>query len=172
MREWADVAVLLKTKNLKGGLVVQGTAGLPFLLQVGDEVAFVPPQTDLPRRARVASVLEGDGYTAQVLFEGVGEDEARGLVGCHCLVRRSMLADELYAEEPALWEGWRVVDESAGEVGEVAGFAENPGQSHLLVRRADGRGELLVPVVDDIVLHVDAGERLVRVALPNGLLEL
>ena len=40
MRAWADVAVLAKTKNLKGRFVVRAAAGLPFLLEEGDEVAF------------------------------------------------------------------------------------------------------------------------------------
>ena len=38
MRAWMDVAVLAKTRNTKGRLVVRATAGLPFLLEEGDEV--------------------------------------------------------------------------------------------------------------------------------------
>ena len=172
MRAWVDAAVLVKAKNLKGGLVVRSTAGLPFLLDEGVEVAFVPPQTDLPRRAQVSSVRQMDARAAEVEFSGIDGTAARGLVGCHCLVRRNVLDGAPIEEEPVLWDGWLVVDASVGEVGCVCGLVENPGQYLLEVERADGQGTLLVPVVDEIIREVDAAARIVRVILPNGLLDL
>ena len=177
MREWMDVAVLTKTRNLKGGLVVQGATGLPFLLSEGDEVAFVPPQTDLPRRACVQWVRKIDELSAEVGFESVDADTARGLVGCHCLIRRDELDVTAFEEEPALWNGWSVVDAKAGFVGRVADVIDNPGQMLLEVERCTesdttGQGRVLVPVVDEIVLDVDLEACKVQVDLPNGLLDL
>lgn len=172
MRAWMDVAILVKTRNMKGRLVVRGTAGLPILLEEGNAVVFVPPQTDLPRRAVVSSVHVLDERSAEVEFDGVDGDAARGLVGCHCLMRRDELDASLFEEEPALWDGWQVVDEEAGEIGAIADIIDNPGQTLLQVECADGRGEVLVPVVDEIVLDVDVEARAIRVSLPNGLLDL
>ena len=172
MRDWIDVAVLAKVSNMNGRLAVRSTAGLPILLEEGDEVAFVPPQTDLPRRAVVASVRLVDDRSANVEFEGVDGDAASGLVGCHCLMRRDSLDESLFEEEPALWEGWSVVDEKSGMLGAISGFVDNPAQALLEVERADGKGMLLVPVVDEIVLDADVGQRVVRVDLPNGLLDV
>ena len=172
MRDWMDVAVLTKARNAKGRLVVRSTAGLPFLLEEGVEVAFVPPQTDLPRRAAVREVRSVDGASYEVLFEGVDVDSARGLVGCHCLMRRSDIDESLFGEKPDFWHGWQVLDEKAGPLGSVAGVVDNPAQSLLEVERSDGAGMLLVPVVDEIVRDVDIEARTVHVAVPDGLLDL
>ena len=172
MRDWMDVANLVKTRNLNGGLVVQCTPGLPFLLEEGEEVAFVPPQTDLPRRATVAAVRPIDDASSEVIFDGVDGDAARGLVGCHCLIRRRVLDDSVFEDEPGLWNGWEVVDGRFGMLGVVAGIVDNPAQALLEVDRADGRGILLVPAVDEIVNAVDVATRTVHVSIPDGLLEL
>ena len=172
MRDWMDVAILAKTRNLKGRLVVQGAAGLPFLLQEGLEVAFVPPQTDLPRKSTVLSLRMLDDRSAEVAFDGVDGDSARGLAGCHCLIRRCDVDESAFEDEPAMWEGWQVFDDAAGLLGAVSGVIDNPGQALLEVSRADGRGNLLVPVVDEIVRDVDVDGRAISVTLPNGLLDL
>lgn len=171
MRAWIDVAVLAKPKNLDGRLVVRSTAGFPFLLEPGDEVAFVPPQTDLPRQAVVESVYELDERTAEVVFTGVDGDAARGLAGCHCLMRRALLDEELFEEEPVLWEGWEVVDATAGSIGHVSNLIDNGAQVLLEVARPDG-STALVPVVDEIVTNVDPEAMVVQVDLPAGLLDL
>ena len=171
MHAWADVAVLAKTKNLDGRFAVRATAGLPFLLEEGDEVAFVPPQLDVPRRATVADVRMIDGYSAEVAFDGIGGDEAGMLVGCHCLIPRDSIDDSVFREAPGMWEDWTVVDAAVGEVGQVVGFVDNPGQALLEVQRPDG-STALVPVVDEIVREVDVEAGMVHVALPQGLLDL
>lgn len=171
MRSWIDVAVLGKTKSLDGRFVVRATAGLPFLLKEGDEVAFVPPQTDLPRRAVVESIADNDGRSACVVFAGIDGQAARGLVGCHCLIRRDRLDEGVFEEEPSLWDGWMLVDGQEGEIGEIVGLADNPGQALLEVRRSDG-STLLVPVVDEIIRDVDVDSGTVHANLPQGLLDL
>ena len=151
---------------------MRATAGLPFLLEEGDEVAFVPPQTDMPRRAAVVSVRMLDEDSAEVEFDGVGGGEASGLVGCHCLIRRDELDESLFVEEPVFWDGWTVIDEACGELGCVSDIIDNPAQTLLEVARADGEGAVLIPVVEEIVHEVDAEARTIHVAIPDGLLDL
>ena len=171
MQTWVNVAHLAKTRNLNGRFVARSAAGLPFLLELGDEVAFVPPQLDAPRRAVVTDVRPIDDYSAEIAFEGVGGEEAGILVGCHCLIPRDTIDDSVFEEAPGMWEGWKVFDATAGEIGSVVGFVDNPGQALLDVERADGTA-VLVPVVDEIVRDVDVEAGIVRVDLPAGLLEL
>lgn len=171
MRTWIDVATLAKPKGKSGRLVAKSAAGLPFVLEPGDEVAFVPPQTDAPRRAEVRLVRDVDERTAEVEFEGVDAQAAQMLAGCHCLVKRASLDPSLFEEEPAMWEGWTVVDVRAGVVGAVSGLVDNPGQALLEVDRPDGE-TVLVPVVDEIVLDADVEASTVHVDLPHGLLDL
>ena len=172
MRTWIDVAVLAKTRNNKGRFVVRATAGLPLLLETGDEVAFVPPRTDMPRSAVVQDVVYTDDSSGEIVFEGINApDVARELVGSHCLIRRDLLDESVFQQAPGMWEGFAVVDESLGTVGAVSGLTENPAQSLLEVQQDDGT-VVLVPVVDEIIRDVDAESRIVYVRLPQGLLDL
>ena len=176
MRSWANVATLAKTRNLDGGFVAKAAAGLPFLLEEGMEVAFVPPREDAIRRSRVASVELLDDRSAEVHFADIDTiDVAHALVGCCCLVHRADVDEQALDAAPARWEGWTVVDAEVGPIGSVKGIIENPAQMLLEVERADdvlGEGTVLVPVVDEIVIDVDPESRTVLVNLPTGLLEL
>ena len=172
MRAWANVAELAKPKNLAGGLVARSAPGLPFLLREGLEVAFVPPQLDAPRRARVASVREQAKGTFLVTFEGVDSIEvAERLAGCCCLVRRADLPQDALAPSSTGLEGFEVRDARAGHVGFVAGVEEGPGQTLLCVERPDGRTSL-VPLVDALVADIDEDARRIDVDVPDGLLDL
>lgn len=172
MRAWIDVAVLAKTRNSKGRFAAHAAAGLPFLLEKGDEVAFVPPQIDVPRRGVVKSVSLVDDSTADVEFEGILDAGlARKMVGMHCLIKRSLVDDSVFESAPGAWEGWKVVDEQEGELGFVSNLIENPAQALLEVERPDG-AIVLVPVVDEIVRSVDLESETVHVDLPQGLLDL
>ena len=171
MRSWVDVAYLAKLRNLDGRFVVRSTAGLPFLLEVGDEVSLVPPKLDVPRNLTVSEVNELGDDSAEVRFDGISNaDEAWELVGMHCLIRRDLLDDVVFASAPGLWEGWKVVDGRLGEIGTVMGLIDNPAQSLLEVDHAGNT--VLVPLVDEIVLDVDVAGNVIRVDLPSGLLEL
>ena len=151
---------------------MRSTAGLPFMLEEGDEVAFVPPQTDAPRRARVLDVRFMDDDSADVSFEGVETlDVAQQLAGCHCLIKRDLVDESVFRESPITWEGWTVVDDELGEVGCVEGIVDKPLQPLLELRRPDG-AIALIPVVDEIVYEVDVTRSLVRTRLPEGLLDL
>ena len=97
---------------------------------------------------------------------------ARQMEGMHCLIRRDAIGEDLLEEPSAIWDGWRVVDERTGTIGEICGFLENPAQSLLEVNVIGRDKPVLVPVVDDIVLDVDIDRQEVRVSLPNGLLDL
>lgn len=173
MRTWANVAELSRTKTLTGGLVARCAPGLPFLLEEGMEVAFVPPQHDAPRRARVQSVQDAGRGTFLVSFEGVDSiDVAELLVGCSCLVKRADLPEQALAAEADGFEGFEVRDERAGLVGTVESVIENPGQFLLSIARADGGDPVLVPLVDALVVEIDEDARRIDVDLPDGLLDL
>ncbi len=174
MRAWADVAELTSTKTLNGGFVARSAPGLPFLLHEGVEVAFVPPVLDAPRRARVASVSQGASGEMVVAFEGIDSiEDAKPLVGCHCLVRRAEVPEAALAGVSiSTWEGSAVYDAHAGLVGHVVGMREMPAQNLLEVRRADSYAIVLIPLVDAFIVSVDEKARRIDMDLPEGLLEL
>ena len=171
MREWADIAVLAKAKNLQGGFVVRSTAGLPFLLEEGMEVAFVPPVLDVPRRAKV-SAIEEQGADFLVFFEGVEDrSTAEALAGCHCLVRRAGLPEDALVAGSRGLAGWSVRDAAAGFCGTVSAVIENPGQTLLELSGDDG-STVLVPLVDEFIASFDEEARSIELNAPAGLFDL
>lgn len=196
MRGWMDAATLTRTMNLQGRFLARPAEGLPFLLRVGMECALVPPVADAPRIVTVASAEAAQGKHEGcfcVTFEEVDAiASAELLVGCHCLMResdagcgsdggastvlaRSLAANPLAAGDAALLdeEGWMVVDERMGKIGELLRVEERPAQSLLVVAR-EGRdaAEVLIPLVDELVSSVDEVARIINVRVPAGLLEL
>lgn len=167
------VADLANTKMTRGGLAARAAAGLPFLLREGMEVAFVPPQHDAPRRARVRSVRDEGKGRYRVAFEGIDDYEtAERIAGMSILARREDLPEEvvLAAEEDLC--GWEVRDERLGCVGRVTDLLESPGQALLEVERPGAEEPALIPLVDAFVLGFDEEARRIEVSLPDGLLDL
>ncbi len=173
MRTWANVAELTKAKTLSGGLLARPTQGLPFLLHEGLEVAFVPPQLDTPRCARVTSVSESSKGAYLVCFDSVETIEvAERLVGCCCLVRRDELPKEALATEADALVGFEVHDTRTGYIGIVGELTENPAHPLLSVTRAEGEEPVLIPLVDAFVETIDEECHRITTTLPEGLLDL
>ncbi|TGE19373.1 16S rRNA processing protein RimM [Hymenobacter elongatus] len=66
--------------------------------------------------------------------------------------------------------GYTVVDATLGELGVVETFYEMP-QQDLMGMRYQGQ-EVLVPVVDELILHADQEAKKLFVSLPEGLLDV
>lgn len=174
MRTWIDIACLAYTKNINGGLVARSAAGLPLLLFEGMEIALVPPVLDAPRNVTVESLQMRNDEEAVVFFKEVKDaNVADMLVGCHCLVRREEVADELAELEGDLpsWEGWQVYDASAGFVGEISEIEDRPLQPLLVVSR-ENASDALIPLVEEFVLSVDEDAKRIDMKLPAGLLDM
>lgn len=173
-RRWADVAELIATQGLKGRFVARSVRGLPFLLEEGLAVDFVPPTLEGPRHVRVSFVQHAGDGEYLVDFTGVSDrDTAERLVGSHCLVARELLPDdfdELLRADAGHVSGYRVVDEALGELGPVVEVREMPTQDLLVVEHS--AGEVLIPFVDEFVRDIDEDEGIVYVSVPQGLIDL
>ena len=172
MSTWIRIAELVKAKHLKGGLVAHSVAGLPFLLDEGLSVAFVPPQIDAPRQGIVTDVHEeAKGFV--VCFDSVTDAAAaEALAGCYCLARREDLPEDVVELTEGGIEGFSVIDSVAGAIGTAASINEMPGQNLLEVSRPDGRDPVLIPLVDEFIDGIDEDSRTIFVTVPAGLLDL
>lgn len=171
MSSWANVAVLVKAKTLEGGLSTEAVEGLPFLLEVGMEVTFVPPVLNVPRTARVTQVDHKGGRRYLVRFDSIDSMTlAEKLEGHFCLVEKAALPEDYDAVPGEGLEGFSVVDASLGVVGTVSGVAPNPAHPLLVVQTE--QGEAFIPLVDAFVVSVNEDEARIDVALPEGLLEV
>lgn len=180
MSAWANVATLGKAKNLKGGLLAYAREGLPFLLEEGMEVTFVPPLLRFPRTGHVRSIThQGDGaYLVQ--FDSVDSiDLAEQLQGHSCLVRKADLPED-YEHLLADLTGFRVVDSASGLSGIVRAVEQNPAHPLLVVALDSGSGVdegadaglVRIPFVEDLIDSIDEDESMIRMHLPEGLFDL
>ncbi len=177
MSPWLDIATLEKMKHADGRFVAVSAANLPFLLRSGMQVHLVPPRIDVLRQLTVASVTEERASSAVISFvEALSADQAQELVGCHCVVARQSVEDEVgdavrtCSALSAGLQGWMVYDEQAGRIGQILDFVEHPTQITLSVDTL--AGPKLVPLVDELVVSFDEDARVITMRLPAGLLEV
>ena len=100
-------------------------------------------------------------------------EAAEALVGCElCMAEENRPAlgrDEYYPDQLL---GLGVLDIRSGEtLGEVVGVNPSAAADLLEVRRPDG-GRFLIPLVHAMIKEVDLSARLIRVDLPDGLMDL
>lgn len=166
---FVPVGRVIKTHGLKGELSVAEATEAPLSLLVGLEFWFVSP-SDRVRNATLQSVRQGPKGTL-ALFDAVkGIDEAAQLTGRDLLVRAEDLPEEWYAasEEEEDVVGWRVVAEVEGDLGEIVEIIETGANEVWVVEGP--LGEVLLPVIDDVVLEFDDEHETIRVRLLDGLL--
>jgi 16S rRNA processing protein RimM len=66
--------------------------------------------------------------------------------------------------------GFRVTDQKHGDIGVVEDVLDLPHQALFQVRF--GKKEILVPVVDEIILKVDKGNKHILISAPEGLIDI
>ena len=160
---------VVKTHGLKGEVSVALAQDLPFVVPTGIEVWFVPPPASV-RSGRIESVRPGPKGP---LFKisGIDDiDEAGAVCGTDVLARRADLPAEFFAvpEEELDVDGMIVRDVERGVLGEIVETIVTGANDVWVV---EGRlGEILLPVIDDVVLEVDEGARTILVRLLPGLL--
>lgn len=111
------------------------------------------------------------GGQAIFLFEGSDSiDDAKKLVGLDVQIplaeRAKLPAGSYYITDLAGCE----VRENGAALGRVSDVQMNGGTPILVVDTA--RGELLIPLAQDICVRVDTAARAIDVVLPEGLLDL
>ena len=107
--------------------------------------------------------------TALIKFQDYDSaDAARELCGCDVYFPHSLTPEPEEDGEYA-WHhftGFRVIDERAGELGEIT-YVDDSTQNILF-----NIGERLVPAVESFISHIDYQARVITMQLPEGLLEL
>jgi 16S rRNA processing protein RimM len=154
---------------------------------------IVDPLTDFPEsRFQIGAVLyaERDGQVAGMTVRVVRFHRGRpiiGLEGIETISEAEALGrTELRVPASELRRlpegqfyhhdliGCQVVTRAGRPVGTVRGIEEGPGPHRLVVRddRDDADDDILVPLVEEICVHVDPSSRRIVIDPPEGLLEL
>ena len=116
-------------------------------MREGLKVAVVPPQLKGSRWHTVEEATD-DGRAGQLVsFADVTTiDGAQGLVGRYVLASREDLPDDFELRNVELLVGRQVTDEGLGLSGTIAEVMVGPANA--------GEGELLLPVIDQVVGEV------------------
>ena len=67
-------------------------------------------------------------------------------------------------------EGFKIVDKKNGDIGFIK-YVNDKSPQHLFVLDHNKK-EVLVPINDDLIIDIDRKEKLIRMDLPSGLIEL
>ena len=107
--------------------------------------------------------------TALIKFQDYDSAEtAKELCGCDVYFPHA-LTPEPDEDEEYTWRyftGFRVVDEKAGELGEIT-YVDDSTQNILF-----HIGDRLIPAVEQFISHIDYQARIITMRLPEGLLDL
>ena len=158
------IAQVLKSNGREGELLV-GFVGM------------APEDIDLEEPV----FIEFDGLPVPFYFESftprgntsalVRLTRVRNLTDAEELVGRDVLAeDDLYEDDEEDLTGWTLLDADGTEVGTVTAHEDIPGNPCIWVET--GHGEVLVPLREELVLHVDEQKETLRMEIPEGLLDL
>lgn len=99
-------------------------------------------------------------------------DLAQRFVGCNVFlpVLEKENADETKTANYDEIIGYTVIDENDQALGVINDILESPEQD--LVQIFKGEKEILIPLVDDFILAVDAEKKILFMELPDGLIQL
>lgn len=163
------LARVMKSHGLKGEVAVEPAADLPFVLPIGLEVWFVPPPAGV-RTGRIENVRRGPKGPL-VKVSGIDDiGTAQKLVGSDMMVRtEDMPADWCEPlDDGADPVGLCVTDVERGLLGKVVELIVTGANDVWVVEGP--YGEVLLPVIDDVVLEIDWESGSVEVKLLPGLL--
>ncbi|WKV12830.1 ribosome maturation factor RimM [Marivirga harenae] len=164
-----QLGVVLKPHGLKGELYISLDTDYPedyqemesvFMLQNGKLVPFFIEHIQLKNKEALLKFEDVDDKEAAISLRGnslhLPLTELPNLTG-----------NQFYFHEI---DGFKVEDSEKGMLGTVKEVFE-AGHQDLIGMEYKGK-EVLIPINDEVILNVDRGEKLLKVSLPAGLLEL
>ena len=146
--------------------------GLPFLLREGMSVALTPPALKRDRFTVARSIKPWEGDQALVRFDGARSlQDSEALVGCWVLAHAEDLdIDALTCAVDSLL-GRAVVDDRFGALGTIAEVMETPA-NNVWVLRGSAHGEVLMPVIPEVLPQGISSDGPIAVHIMDGLLDL
>ena len=86
------------------------------------------------------------------------------------LAGRDIFSDAFEEEDGEDFTGWALKDQDGTGVGTVAGYEDIPGNLCLVVDTE--KGQVLVPLAEELVLSIDEPARTLTMHIPAGLLDI
>lgn len=161
------VGAVIGIHGLRGDLKVRPDSGEATVLDTVETITLQQPGG----MAKSYIVQKVSRHKGNLLFrlDGITSAEsAELLIGSNVLILRKELGqlpeDEFYWFE---LEGLQVIDRQQGEIGSIHDIFTTPAHDILVVQGS--RGEVLIPLVDSLIIEIDAVSKVMHVDLPEGL---
>jgi 16S rRNA processing protein RimM len=166
-----NVGKIVNTHGVRGELKILLQTDFPEVrFKPDSKLLLVQPETGEIRTVQVVA-SRGQKGTFVVKFKGFDDiNEVEKYKGWELKVtseERVPLEDGEYYVQDIV--GCKVISVEGEELGIVADILTPGANDVWVVKRPKGK-ELLLPVIDDVVLHVDTIQKLIKVHLMEGLL--
>jgi 16S rRNA processing protein RimM len=168
--EFITLARVFRTQGRRGEVAVEPCSNLPGRFTAGMKLLALA-ESGSRRELSVSDAWPHKGHLV-LKFDGIDSiSAAEELVGCELLVPESQRAP--------LEQGWTYVRDLIGctlfdnehEIGEVVDVQSGTGEAVLLIVRT-GENDRAVPYAEAYLRSLDLAHRQIKMALPEGLLEL
>lgn len=156
------IAQVLKSNGCEGELVLSLVDIAPEDIDLQEPV-FIE-MDGLPVPYFIESCTRRGNSRLLVHLTGV-----RSLEDADELAGKDVLADYFEEQEEDSLVGWTVLDEKGEMVGKVADYEDIPGNLCVWVNRP-GRGEVLLPLHEDLIVEMNEKTAEIRLRIPDGLL--
>jgi 16S rRNA processing protein RimM len=168
--ELVAVARAVKTRGLRGEIVAELLTDFPERFEGLERLIAVAPDG----KRMVLKLEEHWLHQGRVVLKFAGYDsieEAAALVGTEFTVPESERV-ELEEDEFYDWElaGCLVETVEGERLGQVREIMRTGGVEMLVVDNGEGR-DYLIPLAEEICPEINVGQKLIRVDVPEGLLE-
>jgi 16S rRNA processing protein RimM len=167
---WVPVGRLKRTRGNRGELI-----GEVYSQQPGRAEKLTKVMLEVEGRTRLVEIEHYWTHDGRPVFKFVGVDsisDAEVWQGADIFAPE---AERVVPEDGEYYYadliGCHVVDSGVVPIGVVKGVEEYGGPLLLRLEAADGR-EILVPFARSICREINVAEKVIRVELPEGLLEL
>ncbi len=162
---YLSVGVLRRPHGLRGEMLMEVLTDFPQRLKPRVTLLVGPQHKSM----RLASV-RGHNDGLLVRFEGIENPEEAGKYRGHTVFVRAEdrppLPEGEYYHHQVI--GLRVVNEADEELGVLAEILQTGANEVYIVQRPE-KSDLLLPAIEEVILHIDPQAGLVRVRLLPGL---
>jgi len=156
---------ITKTYGFEGAVVVRSESGITGEPEQGEPVFVVTDGIPVPFFTREAWSPTPD--TLIISFDDYLTDvSVKYLRGCE--VRMTGMTEA--GDDLTSLTGFTLADKESGFSGIITEVIQNPGQLLAVVTVPDG--EILIPLHPDLIVSVDAEQKRIVMALPEGLIRL
>jgi 16S rRNA processing protein RimM len=164
-----QLGMVLKPHGLKGELYISLDTDYPedyqemesvFMLQNGKLVPFFIEHIQLKNKEALVKFEDVEDKETALSFRG-------NTLHLPLTELPELTGNQFYFHEI---EGFQIEDKNNGMLGTVKEVFE-AGHQDLIGMEFNGK-EVLIPINDEVILNVDRGNKLLKVSLPEGLLEL